>query len=184
MATYHEFVIKGNRKLLHGFLRGFQAAKNIKRGLICCGDYPINTHHIKNLLTLHGDRTHVICDSRLRSSLIAAVEKAVDLEFEILSDGEIFATSFEFRFETFNKKVASDLKRIFRRPPAGLTVEDYEPEEIVDPDAKGVEVYTPVHDYIFKGEGVVKGDIEKLCRFHAKLSANEFIEVEDIEIHS
>jgi hypothetical protein len=182
-VTYYELVIKGNGKLLKGFVRGYEVAKNIKRGLLLCSNYPINTHHLKNILTFKGDHLHLICGVRVRPGFLAAIEQAADLDFEVVSDDEMHRTSFEFEFETFNKEVASDIKRILRTLPAGLEVVDFEREETTDPDAKGVEIYSPVHDYTFKGKGTVAGDVEKLCAFHAKLAEHEFFEVEDIRLH-
>ena len=183
-VTYHELVIKGNGKLLRGFIRGYQVAKNINKGLLLCKDYSVNTHHLKHILTFKGDHMHLICGARVAPALISAVEKASDLEFEVISDNEIHQTSFEFEYETFNKEVASDIKRIMRTLPTGLIVVNFEREETTDPEAEGVEIYTPVHDYIFKGKGTVEGDIEKLCTLHTKLGEHEFFEVEDIQLHT
>ncbi|UCH84494.1 MAG: hypothetical protein JSW50_02035 [Candidatus Latescibacterota bacterium] len=182
-VTYHELVIKGNGKLLRGFIRGYQLGKNIKRGLLFCQDYPINTHHLRHILTFRGDHLHIVCRARIRQGFLTAIENASDLEFEVLSDEEILVASFEFEFETFNKKVASNIKRILRRIPAGLELRSYNPEETTDPDAEGVEIYSPVHDYTFKGKGSVAGDIEKLCAFHTKLDEHEFFEVKDIRLN-
>jgi hypothetical protein len=182
-VTYHELVIKGNGKLLRGFIRGYQIAKNINKGLLLCKNYPINTHHLKHILTFRGDHVHLVCKAQVRQGFLAAVEKASDLEFEVLADQEVYTASFEFEFETFNKEVASGIKRLLRRPPAGLELKDYTPEETTDPDAEGVEIYTPVHDYTFKGKGKVAGDVEKLCAFHTKFAEHEFFEVEDIRLN-
>jgi len=182
--TYYELVIKGNGKLLRGFIRGYQIAKNIKTGLILCNDYPINTHHLKHVLTFRGGHVHLVCKARIRQNFLAAIEKAADLEFEILADNEIHEASFQFEFETFNKEVASGIKRVLRRLPAGLEFDSYTPEETLDPDAKGVEIYSPVHDYIFKGKGKIRGDLQKLCTFHTKLAGHEFFEVENILLNT
>lgn len=181
-VTYHELVVKGGGRLLRGFVRGYQVAKNIKKGLIVCKDYPVNTHHLKHILTFQGGHLHLICSARVRPGFISAVEKASDLGFELLSDNEIHKASFEFKFETFNEKVASDIKRVLRTLPADVKIENFEREETTDPEAEGVEIYSPVHDFTFKGNGTVEGDIEKLCAFHTKLDEHEFFEVENIEL--
>jgi hypothetical protein len=81
-----------------------------------------------------------------------------------------------------SRKIADDIKRRFRSIPAGLRLVGYEPEEIIDPSAEGVEIYTPVHDYRFVGNGVIEGDLETLLSCHEKLTSNEFIQVDDIVI--
>ena len=55
-TTYHELIVKGDREVLDGFLEGFMAAKNIKSGIILASEHPIETHHLKEILTFHGLR--------------------------------------------------------------------------------------------------------------------------------
>lgn len=181
-VMYYELVIKGNGKLLRGFVRGYEIGKSIKNGLFFSQDRPIATHHLKETLTFRGDHLHLLCGARIRQGFLAALRQAEDLDFEIIADRRVVRSSFEFEFETASRKVASDIKRRFRSIPAGLKLVGYEPIETVDPSAKGVEIYTPVHDYRFEGNGVIEGDLETLLACHERLTTNEFIEAEDIAI--
>ena len=181
-VMYYELVIKGNGKLLKGFVRGYEIGKSIKSGLCFCEDRPINTHHLKETLTFRGDHLHLLCGARIRQGFLTAIRKAEDLDFEIIADRRILKSSFEFEFETASRKVATDIRRRIRSLPAGLKIVDYEPNETIDPSAKGVEFYTPVHDYRFEGKGVIEGDLETLLAYHDKLTPNEFIQAEDIVI--
>jgi hypothetical protein len=59
---------------------------------------------------------------------------------------------------------------------------DYEPKEIVDPGAKGVEVYTPAHEYEFKGKGHIRGEVPGVLDMHKRLSDIGAFHVDKIEI--
>jgi hypothetical protein len=183
MATkYHEIIVRGNDKLLKGFVRGFQIGRSIKGGLWYCGDHPIATAHLKEILTLRGDHIHLVCTGSVRHRFIAAVNQAADLGFETLSDRRIARTHFEFGFETFSRETASAIKKLLDELPPGLALRDYEPQETFDATARGVELYSPVHEYEFRGKGRITGDFESLLSFQKTLSANEFFETADIVI--
>jgi hypothetical protein len=183
MATkYHEIIVKGDDEVLKGFLDGFKTAKKIKTGVVLASDHPINTHHLKEILTLHGNYIHVIVSGRHHQTLIAAIKDTPDIECDIVSDVGISNAYLEFKFETFNRDVARDLKKMLGRLPAGLQLIDYDPKETVDPSAKGIEFYSPIHDYTFEGKGKIRGDVEKLIKFHERLDEHVFIEVNDIEL--
>jgi hypothetical protein len=183
-ATYYELVIKGDSKEMRGFLRGYEVGRSIKSRVCLCRDEPINTHHLRDILTFQGDHLHIICSERNRAGLLLAISQAEDLQFEIVSDKRIAKTYFEFEFETVSKKVASDIKRKLRTLPSGLRLTGYEPEETIDPSAAGVELYTPVPGYRFKGKGTVQGDFVRLLAYHKELVTNEFIRLEEIVIET
>ncbi len=181
-TTYHELIVKGDREVLDGFLEGFMAAKNIKSGIILASEHPIETHHLKEILTFHGDYIHVIVAGRHRKSLISAIKRTPDIECDIVSDKVVKNAYFEFKFETFNRDVASELKKALGKLPTGLQLINYDREEKVDPEAKGIEFYSPLHDYSFSGEGTIRGDVEKLLAFRERLCEHVFIEAKEIEL--
>lgn len=181
-VTYYELVIKGNRKLLKGFIRGYQVGRDIKSELYFCKDHPIKAHHLKEILTFRGDHIHLICTARTRRGIVSAVRKAKDLEFELITDERLRKIYFEFDFETVSRKVAGQIKRIFSTLRSDLKLRGYKPKETIDEKAKGVEFYTPAHEYRFEGKGRVEGDIDSLLVFHKKLDDHDFIEIKDIVI--
>jgi hypothetical protein len=122
----------------------------------------------------------LICVARFRQGLRAAIAKAADLGFEVVSDEKISRTYFNFEFETVSRNAASRMKKLIASAPAGVRVSVYESVETVDKDARGVELYAPVHDYKFCGKGRTEGAFEALLSFRTALANNEFFEVGDI----
>ncbi|MBP2681411.1 MAG: hypothetical protein H6Q78_1274 [Candidatus Krumholzibacteriota bacterium] len=181
-ATYREIVVRGDGKLLKGFIRGYQIGHATESGIFFCADHPIDTRRLRERLTLRGDHVHLMCKERLRQSFLAAIQRATDLEFELVSDEKVSGASFEFEFDTYSRKVGSEIKNLLENLPEGLEVADYAPEETVDAKARGAELYSPVHEYRFQGKGKIAGDFERLLDFHAALAANAFVEARDISI--
>jgi hypothetical protein len=181
-ATYHEIVVKGDGKVLKGFVRGFQIGRSIASGLCVCGETAINRDHLKHLHVGRGDCIHLVCTTAIRERILAAIEEATELELEVVFAEKIFRSYFEFEFETFSRDAAKLIKKLVDPPPGGLELVDYSPEETVDEKARGVELYSPVHEYRFAGKGKIDGVIEPLISVHSALGANEFVTVREIRI--
>jgi len=179
-VTYFELVIKGDAKLLKGFLRGYQIGRELKSELYFCADHPIKTHHLKEILTFRGGHVHIVCSANARRGIISAIQKAKDLEFEPVADERLKKVYFDFEFETASRKVAGEIKRMFSTLKAGLKLTGYEPNESIDEEARGVEIYTPAHEYRFTGKGRIEGDLDALLGFHKKLDENDFIDADKI----
>jgi hypothetical protein len=180
MAThYRELVIKGDAER---FIDGFMAAKKIKSGVIVARRHPIQTRHLKEILTFRGDYAHVIVDARHHRTLVDAVREAKDAGFEMVSDTEITGAHFAFKFRVFNRDAGAKLKEALGSLPSGLSLTDYKPRETIDPSAHGVEMYSPVHEYTFEGKGTLRGDIEKLLDVRQRLSEHSAVEMKDIEL--
>lgn len=181
MATYHEIIIKGDDNVVDGYLKGFLAGRGVKSGFYFSKDWPFRLGHIREIIKYRGPVVHVICSGSLRATITSAVDKS-DLEIEVETTRKIDSLSFGFNFMAANREVAASIKRTLGRLPAGVKLEDYAPEESVDPDAKGVEAYSPVHDYEFKGEGKARGDVDGVLALYRKLTENRAFRVEEINI--
>jgi hypothetical protein len=184
MAVKHyDFVIKGESTVLCAYLEGFLRGKGIKSGYFFTEDYPIQSHYIKELIKYHGDVVHLICRSNLRPAIRSAIpQSAGRFIFEIKESKSLTGATFDFKFKTASRPVGGIIKRLLGRHPAGVKLVNYEPKEIVDPDAKGPEGYAPLHEYTFGGRGTIVGDIEGVLKVYEKLECNEFIDCDDIEI--
>ena len=175
MATvYHEIVFGGDQMLLKGFIRGFELGRSLEGGFWLGGDHPVDTGHLRRR-RLRGNYVHAICTSAVRKSIRDALSNAPDCGFEILSDKKIVRATFDFKFDTFSREIAATIIDIIKNLPAGLQVLAYEPKETVDKKARGVELYSPAHDYRFEGKGRIEGDFERILALRAKLKAIEAV---------
>lgn len=181
-ATYYEIILKGDDKLLKGFVRGFEIGRSMRGVIWLCEDHPIDKKYSKAVRLFRGDHTRLVCAAKARQGLLASVAKAPDLGFEIVWDGKITRTSFKFEFETVSREVASKIKKLLASAPTGVKLVGYEPQESVDAEARGVELYAPVPEYEFRGQGTAEGDLAALLSFRKTLAANEFFVVKDIVV--
>lgn len=183
MATFYELLIKGDEKAVAAYVDGFMYARGIRKGWYVAGRIPFQLKHVRELIKYHGNVQHVLCAATHKTALVAAFRKASpDYEFELVEARKVRCARFKFSFETANRQIAGRIKRAVRRLPAGAKLEEYVPREVTDPSARGAEVYTPVHEYVFKGKGVVAGDIDAVVAAHARLSEVDMVRCADIEI--
>jgi len=126
----------------------------------------------------------MVVEAKHRAAVESAVKNAPEnLALEIVESRKIHRAYFHFKFSTANRDVAKRIKRLLEKLPEDVMLTDYTPEETVDPDAKGAEVYTPVHEYTFKGNGVVEGDPEGVRQVFRKMVDDEFIDCDNIVMH-
>jgi hypothetical protein len=182
-VKHYDFIIKGDEDKVAAYLTGYLRGKGVKSGFIFTSRHPFKSHLLKELLQYHGEVVHLICRAGLRSMIQAAVKQSPpDERWEIVQSRPVRRATFEFKFETANRKVAGAIKRLLGRHPAGVKLIDYEPKEQIIPDAKGSEGYAPLHEYTFEGKGTIVGDVEGVLKVHGKLHANEFIHSEEIDL--
>jgi hypothetical protein len=182
MTQYHEIIIKGDEGKIRPFLRGYFAGAGISEGFYFGRDCSFHRHFLLELLKYKGEVVHLVYDTKLTSTVNAALRRVMNYEHEIKESRDVVRARFRFDFQTANKKVAGAIKRMLKRLPEGVELVDYEPEEIVHSDAKAVEGYAPLHPYEFKGKGQIEGDVGGVVTMHQRAIKNNCCRVEDIYI--
>ena len=182
MATFCEIVIKGDNRDLIPFLSGFAVGARA-RGIHFAEDAGLHLKQLGERIHHHGEVHHVIGTDALRGVIHDALAKAAPrYRFEIKDERKIERATFSFKVETPSRDVAKAVKDAVAKPPRGVVVTGFVPRETLDSDAKGTEVYSPVHDYVFSAEGAVDGDIG-VIEMRKKLAAIDFVQCDEIELH-
>lgn len=184
MSQYVEFVVRGDERELPAWLRGYAACGGSGRPLLFAHEAGFHLKKLRERIKHHGDIQHVIVAAAhaawLRDALATAAPR---YRFEVAEERKIARAYFHFEFETPSPKVAETIKRVFATLPPGVTPTDFQPREDVDPKAKGAEVYTVEHHYVYRGEGVLEGDVDGVARTFAALSDIDFVKCDEIEVH-
>jgi len=182
MGTFFELVIKGDHRDLIPYLSGFAASARA-RGIYFAEEAGLHLNPLRERVQQHGEVQHVICTEALRGAVHDALSKAAPrFRFEIKDERRIERATFSFKVKTPSKQVAKAVKDAIAKPPRNVAITGFAPVETEDPSAEGAEVYTPVHDYSFKAEGNVEGDIA-VIEMRIKLAAIDFVHCDEIELH-
>jgi len=181
--SYYELIIRGDDKRVVAYVEGFMRGKGIKSGYLFTAGLPIEIGHLRELVKYHGDVAHVLCEAGLRATVVSAVNGAREhFGFEVVETHKLRGASFRFECSTANRDVGTKIKRILSRLPEGVSLSEYEPEEIVDAGARGVEVYSPTHHYEFRARGVAGGDVTGVLKLRATPGQNEFFRCHDVTL--
>lgn len=120
----------------------------------------------------------------LHDMLKEALEnRKTKLPVTIHSVREVVGASFDFEYKTFSEEHGNELKKTFGDLPLELVMDPgYEPKEILNPDAKGVEAYAPLHHYEIKARGRINGPIRQVMDFYGLVEHNKLIELGPIKL--
>jgi len=91
--------------------------------------------------------------------------------------------AFAFRAEMFSRSLATAFRQALQDSvPQGTRVDDLQETEDVHPEAHGVELYAPVHDYIYRASGRVAGSFPGVVEIQRRLAEMEFVQVERLHL--
>ena len=189
--NYYEVVFEGSYNVICGMLEGFILGKNVNWEWYSSKDSGIETETfteiIKEWASLKTRLHHIVLEEDFHNALQSSLkdrgdQKHVKLKYT-KSARLIKSCSFKFTANAFAKKYGEEIKAIIAAPPAGVTIENYTPVEEMDQSAKGVELYAPVHDYTYRGEGTASGEAGAIVSFRKVLNDHPLVQVSSIKLN-
>lgn len=188
LKSYYEVEVEGSLDLIKGYVLGFIDGRKIEGEAIFDEEHHVESEgkfgQLLRLLGTKGKRARVLVCCGLHDMLKEALEnRKTRLPVTIHSVREILGASFNFEYKTFAEEYGKDLKKTFGNLPEGLVMDPgYEPKEILNPDAKGVEAYAPLHHYEIKAKGRIAGPIRQVMDFYGLVEHNKLIELGPIKL--
>ena len=180
MSAWYEMVIEGKEEDIRDLLPG--VASDGKRPFwgeeleLHADSFP---DRIRELL---GARSHYLLyvPSTQIGALVRAIEGKPEIRLERVR--EILSGHFSFKAKAYSPEVTAKIQEVLHGPlPPGVALEERE-EERIDSDAKGVELYTPVHDYTWRCRGIFSGTPPGIFQIHRALQALDFVHQEKLEL--
>ncbi len=128
--------------------------------------------------------THVIAPLALGRSLVEALKHSELLEIEVGEVHEVDYAELPFEFELYSREEGVAVRRVVEEElPEGVRLEGYNVDEEIHEDAKGAELYTPVHDYILSGGGRYVGPVPGILAMANRLADQSFIHPRKARLH-
>ena len=187
---FTEAVFEGEYNTIRGYIEGFVAASGKDLRFFVCSDSGVEaetlSEHIREWVSLGSRLHHVLMEDELldgiKAALAASGDRGMLNRISIKSSKSVKGASFKFRFTAYGRKYAEEIKEILGRLPVGVNLADYSPVEKMEEECRGVELYTPCHDYVFQGEGVISGPVNLVVPLRGTLEAHPLIEAEKVKI--
>lgn len=130
---------------------------------------------------LNAQTHHVVFASAGHARELArTVRRRSDLRLEGLR--EVMEGRFGFKAEAYNPEIGAKIHDALNSGlPDGVMCVDLEKEER-HPEAKGVELFTPAHDYVYKARGTIVGTPPGILEMNRRLHRLDFVHEEPLEL--
>lgn len=182
---FHEIRVSGKTLWIDGFVKGFLAARNAAGALIDAEQEEIacqtHTEKLREKLGFSHETRHYLCPPRLLA-LFEEMEAASEAAGKALrvNKGPLYSgLSFRFHFSVFSREDGRRFRERFDDLPEEVAVRWTRPiREIIDPTARGAELYTPVHEYELSGEGIAEGGIPGVLELYRWCRNEELVSLE------
>lgn len=173
---WYELLIEGSEDELGSLLQG---RGDVIRGSDLRLASESFTDRIRELL--HARRHHVVFASEDQARKLAqAIRQPEDLRLK--SVREVVEGRFGFKAEAYNPEIGAKIHDALNSDlPDGIMCVDLEKEER-NPDAKGVELFTPAHDYVYKSRGTIVGTPPGILEMNRRLCRLDFVHEEPLEL--
>lgn len=131
----------------------------------------------------HARSHHLVFASEARTrELLQAIRQSPDLKVEGVR--EVLGGRFGFKAEAYNREIGQTIHDALNENlPAGVDCVDLEKEE-THPEAKGVEMFAPVHDYVYKARGTIVGTPPGVLEMNRRLCRLDFVHEEPLELET
>jgi hypothetical protein len=179
-------IAEGPEGTVRAFVSGFLAGRAVDRAAVVYGsDLPLDQGSLGERLRalLPGGRHEalLLVDARIGRALAGAMRAADDLGLGVAEHQRLVAAWFTFAAETPSREAAARIHELITRFEPGVMLVDEEREEF-DPDAAGVELYAPVHAYMFRARGRITGELDGVVAIYRQLGDTDFVTVEAIRL--
>ena len=186
MADRDVIIVDGPDDVLRAFVAGFLAGRAVDRDAVIYGsDLPLEHGSLSERLRAHlpGGRHEalLLADARLAPILASALRSADDLGLRVAAHMRLDRAWFTFGAETPSRDAAARIHALVSHPAPGVMLVDEELEE-VDPEAHGVELYAPAHEYTFRARGRITGALDGVVAIRRQLRDTDFVTADPIHL--
>ena len=183
--TFYEVVFQGKPKVVRAFLKGFVMG-NVDDATVFYS-FTDGIYHegkaekLKEMVGLRGTDCHVVVDAGT-SGLLKKLRKRIEAETGLVATSHraIRNASMAFSYKAFSPRHHEEILKLAKQLPQGLRLENFKHDVKVDPDAKGIEAYSPVHHFEATGSGTITGRIDLLVEVKCRADNNALFDAEDI----
>ena len=188
MSKLYELIIEGHENFVKGFIRGLMTGAKTGSRVLFNNELSISkstfAEKIKEFFDTPTTHTHVILDETALSLLEKVLDKESEkLRLKIVSRRNVSSASFKFKYSAYAENYGKMLKALFENLPEGVVLsDDYKPEEILHPEAKGPEAYAPEHNYVINAKGSASGDLLDILVLYTRCGKEPLVELGKIEL--
>ena len=187
MWTWHELVIEGSAKTLRAFVLGFVAGRGEAGGGVFGGDLPLEGESFGERLRalfVAGSHHVFLAPEGLALSLVDALtQRGASVGLRLEGRRVVQSTEFSFHAEVYSREVATAIRTaLLDALPPGVRVEGLSEAEEIHPEVHGPEPFAPLHSYVYRISGRIRGPFEGVLTVWERNHKCEFVEITSFRI--
>jgi len=189
MSKWHEIVVTGSQEALRGFVAVCEASLGDQEGAVFGGDIDLEgsrfTQRLRDLFAA-GSHHLVFAPERLTRAILAALRAGGgEAGLAVESVHEVLSARLHFSAEAFARDVAGQLReKLLSGLPPGVIGEGIAEKEEHDPEARGSELYTPEHEYVYRVAGAFAGPLPGVLEMQRRARNLPFVKVKPLELET
>lgn len=181
-------VLPGDARFIRGFLQGWLAGSGQAYRFFIHSEAGVAGESfgekLKELAGIGEEHVKVVIEEpfleRLKADSVAA--DCLGGSGTLSVSRPVKSGHFFLKIKDASHEDAQALKEIIRNRPSALQMENWQETEKVEQDAKGIELYAPLHEYLYSGSGSFNGPIDQLIDLRQKLVSHGAATAEEIRI--
>ncbi len=185
-CRFIEVVFEAKEHYLRGLLQGLQSGKKTAFKYFFNRDAGVRAESlaekIKEWSSLSDKYQHLLMEQGLYDLVKPLGADQPAEHMHILSARPVQSGKFSVRVKNAVRGETDIIKKAFAEKPAAVKTIDWHDEEKEDRKAKGIELYTPAHEYLYEASGAFQGELEALIAFRQKVAAFSAVNAKEIEL--
>ena len=185
--VFSEVVFRGKPKVVRACLSGLLLGAG-RQGAVYYS-FLDGVHHegkaekLAELVGVRASDCHVIMDAET-AAWLRGLSRAITAEtgLVITSNRRIRGATMALRYHTYGRKYEDEILALLRDLPAGLRLSGFRQRERLDESGRGLEIYSPVHEFEAVGEGAISGPVDELIRLRRRLAEYPLLKVSDVQL--
>lgn len=186
-GAFNEVVFRGKPKVVRAFLSGLllgadrraQVYYSFLEGVKHEG----RSEKLAEMVGVRSTDCHVIIDAQT-AGWLKGLARAIATEtgLEITANRRIRGASLALKYHAYAKRYEDEIMAALGDLPAGVRLTGLKREARTDPTAKGVEAYSPAHEFEAKASGTLTGPVDALIGLRRRLAAYPLLKLAEIEL--
>lgn len=182
-STFAHLEIHGSREPCLAFIEGFRLAAG-KQQVFFSDEIGFELPSFLDSLAsgLHRE-THLAAPLIFLNELAEAMRASTRVDLRPEEPRQLSGAQLSFEYKCFSAADGKAIRKLIEEDlPETLVLDDYDFDEIIDADAKGPELYAPLHDYVLKGRGIYRGSFKVVATMARRLADQDFVHPGKIEL--
>ena len=187
MSVWYEITVKGSEDALRGFVAACEAQVSSSEAALYGHDIGLDARHFLQRLQgwFGAGSQHLLFAPRMLAQEIIAALRARGQEAGLRLERvhEIVRATMPFSAEAFSLDIAQRIKHeLLLNLPPGVERLNLEESEERDPGARGAELYTPEHGYVYRVAGSFSGPLPGVVEMQRRARDLPFVKVKSLDV--